>query len=246
MIMDNDDRQIGKILSRRELLVGLGTVGTAIVLGCSWQKANFASNIISLPPCVVRPELTEGPYFVDEKINRSDIRSDPSDGSIKAGTPLEIEFLVSQIGKNSCQPLPEVTVDVWHCDALGVYSDVGDRSFDTTGQKFLRGFQTTDKNGIAKFTTIFPGWYQGRTVHIHFKIRGNSSGKNYEFTSQLFFNDEITDKIHSQNPYSEKGQRTLKNDRDGIFNEGGNQLLLSLTPSNQGYKAKFEIGLQIA
>ena len=244
--MKDYDRQIGEILSRRELFAGFGVVGTAIVLGNFSCQVNSASaNIVGFPPCVVRPEQTEGPYFVDEKINRSDIRSDPSNGSVKAGLPLEIEFRVSRITKDACQPLNDAMVDIWHCDAVGVYSDVEDRGFSTKGQKFLRGFQTTSKDGIARFTTIYPGWYPGRTVHIHFKVRSNSSGKNYEFTSQLYFNDAITDKVHAANPYSEKGQRRSKNDRDGIFRDGGDQLLLALTETKNGYKAMFEIGLQI-
>ncbi len=244
--MDNDDKQIGRILNRRELFSVFGTVGTAIVLGCSWQKSNAAiSDFVSLPPCVARPELTEGPYFVDEKLNRSDIRSDPSTGLVSKGLLLEIEFRVSQIAKDGCQPLPNALVDIWHCDALGIYSDVRDRQFNTVGQKFLRGFQTTDRDGVVRFTTIYPGWYQGRAVHIHFKIRGNSASSNYEFTSQLFFDDAVTDKVHLTDPYRDKGQRDLRNSRDGIFRDGGNQLILSLTELDKSYKAVFEIGLQL-
>ncbi len=229
--MDNDDRPVGRILTRREFLALLGTSGAALLAGClpvqsgseivstatpahssAAAQSTAATSISSLPTCVVRPAETEGPYFVDEKLNRSDIRSDPTDGSVKAGLPLELAFLVSQIGGGACTPLAGATVDIWQCDALGVYSDVSDPGFNTQGQKFLRGYQVTDADGIARFTTIYPGWYQGRTVHIHFKIRSNSaSGLAYEFTSQLFFDDTITDKVHAQAPYASKGQRTLRN-----------------------------------
>jgi protocatechuate 3,4-dioxygenase beta subunit len=138
-------------------------------------------------------------------------------------------------------------VNVWHCDALGQYSDVRDagQGFDTRGQKFLRGYQVTDENGTARFTTIYPGWYQGRTVHIHFKIRTDpSSEQGYEFTSQLYFDDSITDQIHAQAPYAAKGQRDLRNDGDGIFRDGGDQLMLDLTEDGQGYMGTFDIALK--
>ena len=164
-----------------------------------------------MPACVARPALTEGPYFVDEKLNRSDIRSDPSDGSVRQGALLALTFRVSQL-TNACAPLGGASVDVWHCDAAGIYSDVSDPGFSTVGKKFLRGYQVTDSSGVAKFTTIYPGWYQGRAVHIHFKIRSHTgSGSAYEFTSQLFFDDNITDQVYTQAPYSARGQRTLRN-----------------------------------
>jgi protocatechuate 3,4-dioxygenase beta subunit len=198
----------------------------------------------TLPSCIVRPEMTEGPYFVDEMLNRSDIRPDPSTGEVKEGLPLQITMRVSQIG-DACAPLAGAQVDIWHCDALGVYSDTTDPGFDTVGQKFLRGYQVTDAHGVAQFTTIYPGWYQGRTVHIHFKIRTDPNSEvGEEFTSQLFFDDSLTDQVHAQEPYAGKGQRTLRNDGDGIFREGGDQLLLQLTPTGEGYAATFDIGLQ--
>jgi protocatechuate 3,4-dioxygenase beta subunit len=199
------------------------------------------------PACVVRPEQTEGPYFVDEMLNRSDIRSDSSDGSVKEGVPLRLVFNVSQIDGSSCTPLAGAFVDVWQCDALGVYSDVQDPGFDTTGEKFLRGYQVTDVNGAAEFMTIYPGWYQGRTVHIHFKVRADpASQQGYEFTSQLYFDDSITDQVHAREPYAAKGQRTLKNDGDGIFQNGGSQLMPQLAEEGEGYVATFNIGLQVS
>jgi protocatechuate 3,4-dioxygenase beta subunit len=104
----------------------------------------------------------------------------------------------------------------------------------------------TDANGTVRFTTIYPGWYLGRTVHIHFKVRADSkSGQSHEFTSQLYFDDSITDQVHTQAPYAKKGQHTLRNNGDGIFRNGGDQLLLSLTRAKQGYAATFDIGLLI-
>ena len=179
-------------------------------------------------------------------INRSDIHTVPSDGSISDGLPLQLDFRVSQIGSASCNPLAGAVVDIWHCDAQGVYSDVSDPGFNTVGKKFLRGYQVTDENGIAKFTTIYPGWYQGRTVHIHFKIRSDQDSTSaYEFTSQLFFDDAVTDQVYTQAPYASKGERTLRNEGDNIFRSGGDQLLLQLSPFETGYAALFDIGLQM-
>jgi protocatechuate 3,4-dioxygenase beta subunit len=195
----------------------------------------------------VRPEQTEGPYFVDEMLDRSDIRSDPSDGSVKEGLPLQITFKVSQVGSEACTPLAGATVDIWHCDALGVYSDVQDPGFNTAGQKFLRGTQVTDDTGAVQFTTIYPGWYQGRAVHVHFKIRTDPSSElGYEFTSQLYFDDSLSDQVHGSEPYASKGQRTLRNDGDRLYQDGGQQLLLALTQADDGYTTTFDIGLQMA
>lgn len=239
--MIDDDKQVGKTLSRRELLALLGIAGGGLALFGSATDIFGIKNPV-LPPCVVHPELTEGPYFVDEKINRSDVRSDTKSGTVKEGSLLELEFKVSQVSNNECKILSGAMVDIWHTDAQGVYSDVRDWQFDTTGQNFLRGYQLTDKNGIAKFTTIYPGWYPGRAVHIHFKIRKD----NQEFTSQLFFDESLTDKVYALKEYQKSGGRgRTRNERDGIFRQSQNQLNLSLTESEKGHKAVFEIGMYI-
>jgi len=247
--MDNDDKQIGEILNRRDALKILGIGSAAALLAACTPEAVATSQAATqagttssaLPACVVRPELTEGPYFVDEMLNRSDIRSDPSDGSIREGAPLNLAFNVSQVGSNGCMPLSGAQVDIWHCDAAGIYSDSRDPGFDTTGRKFLRGYQLTNSSGLAQFITIYPGWYRGRTVHIHFKIRLNG----HEFTSQLFFDDAFTDQVYTQEPYSQKGERTLRNEGDNIYQDGGSLLQLNVTPAANGYIAAFDIGLQI-
>jgi protocatechuate 3,4-dioxygenase beta subunit len=246
-IMKNNNQQLHRILSRRETLALFRSAGTAtFVIGCVPRKFNEAV-LASTPACVVSPQQTEGPYFVDEKLNRSDIRFDPTDRSVKAGVPLQLRLHISQVGSNGCTPLAGAIVDIWHCDALGVYSDVTDRSFNTVGKKFLRGYQVTNAQGNVQFTTIYPGWYPGRTVHIHFKVRANgTSRQNYEFTSQLYFDDAISDRVYSQAPYASKGQRTTRNADDRIFAGGGEQMLLKLTRNGQGYAATFDVGLRIA
>jgi len=239
-----------------------GTTGTAAAPATATTAATAAATATTaeatatpeatlaatLPSCVVRPEMTEGPYFVDEMLNRADIRSDPSDGSVREGAPLRLTFLVSQIGASACTPLAGAQVDIWHCDAAGVYSDATDRGFNTKGKKFLRGYQVTDNKGVAGFTTIYPGWYAGRAVHIHFKIRTSAGATTtHEFTSQLFFDDALSDQVFTQAPYTGRGQRTTRNSNDGIYRSGGDQLLLQVRPDGSGgYAATFDIGLQFA
>jgi protocatechuate 3,4-dioxygenase beta subunit len=199
-----------------------------------------------LPSCVVRPALTEGPYFVDEKLDRSDIRSDPSTNAVKPGVPLALTFLVSHVSGGGCAALVGATVDVWHCDALGVYSDSTDPNFGSTkGTKFLRGYQTIDASGTARFTTIWPGWYQGRAVHVHFKIRTTvANGQVSDFTSQLFFDETMNDRIFAQAPYSQNGASgRLRNEGDGIFQGSGGKLTLAPAKTADGYAATFDIGL---
>ncbi len=242
--MDNDDLPVGRVLSRREVLALLGTTGAAALIGLSVGQTGGTGGTggVAYPSCIVTPELTEGPYFVDENLNRSDIRTDTETGEVKEGVPLELTLRVFEIG-NGCAPLANAQVDVWHCDALGVYSDVQDPGFNTVGQNWLRGYQVTDDNGEVRFITVYPGWYQGRAVHIHFKVRGELGGQNVEFTSQFFFDEDVTDVVHAQEPYVSKGYRTLLNEQDGIFRRGGEGLLLEPAQTSDGYTASFDIGL---
>jgi protocatechuate 3,4-dioxygenase beta subunit len=200
------------------------------------------------PPCVVVPRQTEGPYFVDERLHRADIRQDPTNGVVKAGLPLTLAVNLTKIENGQCAPLADAMVDVWQCDAQGQYAGVLDqgRRFDTRGQKFLRGYQVTGTDGRVEFTTIYPGWYPGRTVHIHFKVRTNTGGgRAGEFTSQWYFDDAITDQVLATGPYAAKGARSTRNDRDGIYRRGGRELMLTLTPAATGYAAAFDLGLQL-
>lgn len=254
--MHDDDRPVGRRLSRREI-VGLfgASVAAAAAASHAGESGAFAFSeesqlpagaALGLQDCIALPQQTEGPYFVDEQLKRSDIRVDPSNGVTSAGVPLELRLVISTVtDAGACQSLANAQVNVWHCDAAGVYSDVRDRSVDTTGRKFLRGSQTTDAAGLARFTTIYPGWYGGRAVHVHFKVRTPGAyGRTDEFTSQLYFDDALTDRVHTRPPYAEhKGQRLL-NTRDMIFREGGPKLVLPVVEAANGYAATFRIAMR--
>jgi protocatechuate 3,4-dioxygenase beta subunit len=236
-------------LGRRDVLYALGSFVAVGFVGCGSSSSptspsSSSSSTSTNSSCVVTPSLTEGPYFVDERLNRSDLRSDPTTGVVKARVPLAITMKLSQVSGSSCTALTGALVDMWHCDALGVYSDIAQQN--TVGQKFLRGYQVSDSSGNVQFTTVYPGWYQGRAVHIHFKVRttpGASSG--LEFTSQLFFDESLTDIVHAQAPYNTKGRRDTTNTTDGIYQGGGSQVLIPLSASGGGYAGTFNIGVRV-
>ncbi len=258
--IDDDDLPIGHLLSRREALVLLGGVGAGVA-AISWAPSVLAQSADTsaapgaiaaspagsvVPSCIIRPELTEGPYYVADELERSDVRTDSADGSLSAGARFDLTWLVSRIDGSGCVPLEGAVVDVWHCDAQGVYSGVQDRSFDTTGHDFLRGVQRTDASGAATFTTVYPGWYQGRAVHIHFKIRTEpDAASGAELTSQLFFDDAFSDVVYQAEPYASKGIRTLRNDGDGIYQQSAGQTLVPVTVTADGYSGTFPIGVQL-
>ena len=196
------------------------------------------------PACLLTPAQTEGPYFVDERLNRADVRTDPASGSVRPGALLTLNLAVSSIAGGRCLPVSGAIVDIWHCDAAGVYSDASDMSFNTRGSKFLRGYQVSDANGRVRFTTIYPGAYPGRAVHIHFKVRTRRPGGDAEFTSQLYFDDALTDRVHSRNPYAGAVPRRTRNERDGLYRRGGRELQIDVVETDGGYAATYDVGLQ--
>src|SRR5438477_2608612 len=150
------------VLTRRQALGVIGAAGAASLVALDRARRAWAAS------CALTPEETEGPYWVEEGLDRSDITVDPSDGSVRPGVPLQLNLNVLRADA-SCAPAAGARVDVWHCDAGGLYSD--EAANGTVGKRFLRGYQTTDANGAVRFTTIYPGWYSGRTIHIHFRVR---------------------------------------------------------------------------
>jgi protocatechuate 3,4-dioxygenase beta subunit len=247
--MDNDDLPIGRLLSRRDAVRLIAGATVLVAGGRRLAGAEvFTAGRSGQPACVAKPELTEGPYFVDEKLNRSDIRGEPIGGSLTPGVPLALAFALSRLDDKTCAPISDAMVDVWHGDALGVYSDSRDPGFDTTAKKFLRGYQITDENGFARFTTIFPGWYRGRTVHIHFKIRTRSAANTaYEFTSQLFFDDAFSNGVFAEHAaYQRSSRRDTMNADDGIFRESRGQLTIPVVKNGSGLATTFNIALDLS
>lgn len=247
--MDHDDLPIGRLLSRREAVALLGTGSAALLFGCGTSSAeggNAQAGATSGSPCLVRPEATEGPFFFDGDLFRHDIRMDSATGAPSPGLPLALTIGVSQVSDGACVPLANAIVDIWHCDARGAYSGYDQEG--TEGSDFLRGFQRTDASGEASFTTIYPGWYPGRAVHIHLKVRTDAGADAYEFTSQLYFPDALTDEVFSDDLYARADtNRRIRNPQDGIFTrDGGTQLLLAPERDGDGYRARFDVGLDLS
>lgn len=228
-------------VSRRRTLGLLGAAGVAAV-------ARFAEVDAEAASCpVLAGAQTEGPYWVEENLNRSDIRVDPSDGSVRPGTLLNLAINIQDVTSSGCMPLAGARVDLWHCDALGSYSDEAVQS--SSGKKYLRGYQVTDDNGLVQFTTIYPGWYSGRTVHIHVRIRTYSgTTKIGEFVAQLFFDDTITDTVFSaQAPYNTRRTRDTRNTNDMVITgtNNGAVLFVNLTQTSTGYSGAASIGVNL-
>lgn len=218
---------------RRRTLALLGAAGTGMLAMPAAAQQR--------PACLLTPAQTEGPYFVDERLQRSDIRSDPADGSLRPGIPLALLLRVSSLAPGGCTPLAGAMVDIWHCDAAGAYAGTA----AAENRRFLRGYQLTGNGGDARFTTIYPGWYPGRAVHIHFKVRIQSAaGKPVEFTSQLYFDDAVTSQVMAAAPYAGRGSRFLRNEQDGLYRNGGSMLTTTPRPQDGGYAAVFDIGLR--
>lgn len=220
------------------------------------EKNASTSGTCSLTPASVSlngtPQQTEGPYFVDGMPNRYDIRSDTSKGSVEQGIPLRLVIHVYDVDNGSCVPLRGAKVDIWHANYQGVYSAVKDMG--TAQENFLRGYQVTDNNGTVHFTTIYPGWYEGRAIHIHDKVRTfNGSEKTLEWTSQLYFNNSINEQVHKQSPYDNHGPPQTTNERDMIYSgastdgliqkNSGEQLMVNITKQGESYIGTFDIVL---
>ena len=206
----------------------------------------FAPLAAKAATCLATPAQTEGPYFVEENLNRPDIRTDPATGAVSPGISLKLKLNVSLANSAGCGPLSNARVEIWHCDASGSYSD--EAANRTQGKKFLRGYQVTDGNGDLNFTTIYPGWYQGRAVHIHFKVRTyNGTAKLGEFTSQFFFDDVFTDKVFTLAPYNARGRRDTLNSTDGIFRGTSNndRLMAKVAEVSGGYEASIDLAVNL-
>jgi protocatechuate 3,4-dioxygenase beta subunit len=177
--------------------------------------------------------MTEGPYYVEgDKVRRNVTEGRP-------GVPLALRLTVVDV--SSCKPIRNAAVDIWHCDAGGVYSGTSVQS--TQDRAFLRGFQRTDRNGLALFRTIYPGWYPGRAVHIHLKVY---IGGNTVHTGQLFFPDALTDAVYRRAPYNRRPGRDTRNASDSIYRNGGSRSLLRIARSGKGYVGRITMGVALS
>jgi protocatechuate 3,4-dioxygenase beta subunit len=220
-------------ISRRDSLVKLGGLLAGATAVGGWKVAEEAGAgpaavASGLVTCVLLPESTEGPFYLDEQRLRRNI----TEG--KGGVPLALRLTVVDV--STCRTIRGAAVDVWHCDAAGAYSGVqGARG------TFLRGIQRTNAKGVAVFRTIYPGWYPGRTPHIHVKV---ALGGNVVHTGQLYFPDAVTDAIYRRVPYNRRPSRTTRNAADSIYRNGGRRSTLKLTRSGTGYVGAITMGVQ--
>ena len=219
--MDHDDQTIGTIYTRRQALAATAKLGGFAALLGATGRALGVPTTQPRDPLVASPAMTEGPFFNDDKLDRANLLGDTDRPAVVEGVPLALAICVYRLADAKFEPLPGATVDVWHCDALGVYSgeDHPMNHERTGGQTWLRGYQTSDADGLANFETIVPGWYPSRAPHIHFKVRapGVDGGPEREFTSQLFFNLGELEPIYKAGIYAKQGMPQVTNERDGIY-----------------------------
>lgn len=213
------------------IALGGGALGAHELLDAEEAEAagtGPAAVAAGLVSCVLAPEQTEGPYYVDDAA----VRRDVTEG--RPGTPLSLRLTVVNVA--NCKPIRGAAVEIWHCDAGGVYSGVqGDTAL------FLRGVQRTNGRGLALFRTIYPGWYQGRTVHIHTMVH---LGGNVVHTGQLYFPDALTDLVYRRSPYSRRPNRSPRNAGDSIYRNGGRRSTLKLVRSGSAYTGSITMGVQ--
>jgi len=203
--------------------------GTVAVVGWKVADSLGAEDVTGgVVACVLAPESTEGPFYLDDHKVRRNI----TEG--KPGIPLMLRLGV--VDASTCRAIRGAVVDIWHCDAGGVYSGTGTQ--DTEDARFLRGIQRTDAKGIALFRTIYPGWYGGRAVHVHVTVH---VGGNEVHTGQLYFTDSLTDAVYKRAPYARRANRDTRNVDD--FN-GGRRSTLRLKRSGTGYVGSITMGVR--
>jgi protocatechuate 3,4-dioxygenase beta subunit len=244
-------------IGRRTVLLATGAtaatlaVGAAAAADTSTPDATTTAPVAAAAVCTLTKEMTEGPYYLDGQYVRSDISED------KTGIPLNLTLTV--VDDDTCVPLNKALVEIWHCDALGEYSGfVGENGHDEPDNgTFLRGGVLTGSNGVAKITTVYPGWYRGRCVHIHIKVHtdvtltpdGSFTGGEELHTGQLFFSETITAKVARLSQYAVNTVPRTTLAQDSIYDEGGAASgLLTLTPlgstTSAGYAGTLTLGVE--
>ncbi len=245
-------RPTGKALSRRQALslitatagsaaAGAGAVGLILPAELAHaQAAGGGASGLILPSsgvCVLTPEVTEGPFYTDPKL----IRADVTEG--RPGVPTELQL---QVVDTMCRPWANARVDIWHCDASGLYSNYsgqGDNgTTSTVGATFMRGTLMTDMNGVAAFKTVYPGWYRGRTTHIHFKVFLNARSV---LTGQVFFPDALSEYLYRNvPPYSARtAKRDTSNNADDIARQATAASFAFVKERSDSYLAAMVVGV---
>jgi protocatechuate 3,4-dioxygenase beta subunit len=219
--------------TRRGSLVRLGGFLAAALGAAGWEVASAEGGPAAVGSgqvkCVLTPEQTEGPYYIaSEKFRRNITEGRP-------GTPLVLRAFV--VDASTCRAITGASVDIWHADASGTYSGFGSGAANRT---FMRGIQKTNAKGLALFRTVYPGWYRGRTVHIHVKVH---LGGNVVHTGQLYFPDALTDTAYQKAPYTSRPGRDTRNLNDSVFRNGGSKSMLTVTKNGAGYVATITMGV---
>lgn len=239
--MREHTRRLGVVdRDRREAILLLSSFGAAFALGCGGENPTAPTTVQAVgstgtpgtgtaaSACAVTPSETVGPYPSLLDLIRSDIRED------RQGTPLQLTITV-QSSQGDCAPLADVAVEIWQCDAAGNYSQYGGQRDRT----YLRGIQTTNSAGEVTFTTVYPGWYQGRATHIHVEVaRAGASLK----VTQIAFPEDVNDAVYGTGVYAPRGSNPTTNLRDGIFADSLASEMATVTGSPAtGLSATFRI-----
>jgi len=225
-------------VGRREAILMFGAAGAALTLGCGGESPTSPTTTsggsttggTTNAACAVTPSETAGPFPSLTDLIRSDIREG------KSGTTLSLTITVVS-SANNCSPVENVNVEIWQCDATGNYSQYGSQ----TAQTYLRGIQTTNSTGEVTFTTIYPGWYQGRATHIHAEV--TRSGAVVK-TTQMAFPESTNATVYRTGVYASKGTNPKSNTRDGIFADSIDSELATVSGDpGSGYTATFRIAI---
>ena len=273
---DEPNEKTRRGLRRREALAAAGSLGLGGLFGATRLGGGSAEAEAQAATCVLTPEVTEGPYWIENELTRRDIRAG------KGGLPLEIVFTVQNA--KTCKVIKNADVEIWHCDAKGIYSGYeslsqgpgatpgepptggppsgepptgqppngqppaggggGGHEEPTDTKRYLRGHQKTDAQGRARFLTVFPGWYAGRTPHIHLMVH---VGGDVVHTGQVFFNERITAAVYEQAPYKSHGQPDTSHSEDSIFAQAGRKRavmkLAERRKGRRGYRGTITLGV---